>query len=258
MKKFFQVVIMTICLGIGIADVNAQVFNRPDFETNTVWIVRAGVGFNKCVGDWKDQVKEGWESAHRIDQQKGDFPSNASFDVSVAFNKSIKQLPIYWGMEMGISSRGYKTDAEWYSGHVSSTWGDFIGHRIKETESLTAYNVYLTPIMFGYKYNLLSNITLDAHIGGFVSYDFTGKRKLYIYDWSTSSGRDKVTEKESSTNINDLKSYRNFDAGLNLGLGFWYGHFNIDFSYQRGFIDMFDASYSMQAQSLKLRLGYAF
>lgn len=237
---------------------NAVVFERPNFSEKTVWIIRAGANFNSATGDWKDMVKEGWKDSHKIDQKDGSFPSNTSFDVSVAFNKSINKHPLYWGMELGLSTRGYKTTAEWESGHTSSTWGDYIGHRIKQDQSLTAYLVNFTPIMFGYKYDLLSNMTLDAHIGGFVSYDFAGNLKDYNYDWQTSSGKDRVKESTTKTKLGDLSEYRRLDAGLNVGIGFWYGHFNLDFSWQKGFINMFNMDASIKTQSLKLRLGYAF
>lgn len=237
---------------------NAGVLDRPDFNSGkTCWIVRAGAGFNSASGDWKGSMQKSWENSHKIDMTKSSFPSPTGFDVSIAFNKSIKQMPVYWGMELGIANRGYKAEAEWHSGKFSS-FGDYIGHHIKQNQSLTAYDIYLTPIMFGYKYELLSNMTIDAHLGGFASVDFAGELKNYEYDWQTSSGHDREKESTHKTNISDISSYRRFDAGLNIGVGFWYGHFNIDFTWQRGFVNVFDFDATMHSQSLKLRLGYAF
>ncbi len=249
-----------MCFGMTVFNTDAQVFERPDFKGDKMtWIVRAGANFNSATGDWKDKMLSDWKDSHNIDFKDGTFPSNTSFDVSIAFNKSIKQLPsLYWGMEMGVSTRGYKANAEWESGHISSTWGDYIGHRIEESQTLMAYNAYFTPVMFGYKYELLSNMTLDAHIGAFASYDFAGNSKRDTYDWQTSSGKDRVKESSSKTSLEDLKDYSRFDAGMNIGIGVWFGHFNLDFSWQRGFVNMFDSDYSIKSQSLKLRLGYAF
>lgn len=238
---------------------NAEVLERPDFNGGkTVWIVRAGVNFNSAVGDWKNDMKDAWENSHSIPLVDNGFPSNTSFDVSAAFNKSFKNIPMYWGMELGISTRGYGTKAEWYKGTVSSHFGDFIGHRIKQEETLTAYNVNFTPIMVGYKYNLLSAMTLDVHLGGFVSYDFAGEYEVYNYDYQISSNKPRVQESTNKVDIGDLDKYSCFDAGINLGIGFWYGHFNIDFTWQRGFVNMYDVDSSYNSQSLKLRLGYAF
>lgn len=94
--------------------------------------------------------------------------------------------------------------------------------------------------------------------GGFVSVDFAGQQKVETYDRQVSSGQVREKENSDKTDIGDLDEYRRFDAGINLGVGFWYGHFNIDFTWQRGFVNMFDMDPSMQTQSLKLRLGYAF
>lgn len=242
----------------GSLSANAQIFTRPEFNSGkTIWIARAGVNFNSTVGEWKNETKDNWENSHKIPLTDYSFPSNTSFDVSLAFNKSIKHSPIYWGMELGVSTRGYKTKVEWETGFVSS-FGDYLGHTIREEQTLTAYNVQLTPIMFGYKYNVIQNITIDAHLGGFVSYDFTGELKTYKYDFQTSAGKDRVKENTETADIGDLEKYSRFDAGLNLGIGVWYGHFNIDFIWQRGFVNMFDIDFSNQSQSLKLRVGYAF
>lgn len=258
MKKNLAIALAFAGALLATPNVNAEIFARPEFNSGkTIWIVRAGVNFNSSVGEWKEETKEGWEDAYKIPLKDSGFPSSTSFDVSIAFNKSIKHSPVYWGMELGVSTRGYKTKAEWQSGSISS-WGDYIGRRIKEEQTLTAYNVLLTPIMFGYKYNLLQNVTIDAHLGGFVSYDFAGKLKTYNYDYQISANKPRVKENTTKTNIGDLNKYSRFDAGLNLGIGVWYGHFNIDFTWQRGFINMYDIDLSNQSQALKLRVGYAF
>lgn len=259
MRKFFVLALAMFGVMSVSEKAHADVLERPEFNSGKpVWIVRAGVNFNSAVGDWKDKMQESWDKAQRIPMVSSGFPSKTSFDVSVAFNKSFGDRPLYWGMELGISTRGFEANAEWKTGHVSSNWGDYIGHEIKQEQTLNAYNANLTPFMIGYKYNLLSAMTLDVHLGGFISYDFAGKYKVYDYDWQTSSNRPRTTEKTTKTDISDLDKYSCFDAGINLGFGVWYGHFNIDFTWQRGFVDMFDTDASWQSQSLKLRVGYAF
>ncbi len=259
MKKKLAVALAFAGTLLMTPNADAEIFSRPEFNSGkTIWIVRAGVSFNSVVGDWKDDTKENWEDAYSIPLTDSGFPSSIGFDVSVAFNKAIKQSPIYWGMEFGISTRGYKANAEWFRGQVSSHFGDYIGHRIRQEQTLTAYDVQLTPIMVGYKYNLLSNITIDAHLGGFVSCDFAGKLKNYDYDYQISSNKPRVKESTSKVDLGDLDGYSRLDAGLNLGIGVWYGHFNIDLTWQRGFLNMYDIDSSNQSQSLKLRVGYAF
>lgn len=259
MKKISCVLAAVIGISALCSPVHAKIFDLPDFTSGkAVWILRAGAAFNSAVGDWKDEMRDGWEDAHKIDLTEAAFPSNTSFDVSFGFNKSFGRRPLYWGMELGVATRGYKANAEWFSGHVSETWGDYIGHRIKDNRTLTAYNAYLVPLMIGYKYKFLDRMALDIHAGGFVSYDFAGEMKVYSYDWQTSSGKDRVKENTNTADLGDLDDYSRIDAGINIGIGYWYGHFNIDFSWQRGFINMFDVDNTIKSQSLKLRLGYSF
>lgn len=98
MKKFqvFLAAIIGIC-ALG-NPVYAKVFDLPDFTSGkAVWILRAGAGFNSTVGDWKDEMRDGWEDAHKIDLTEAVFPSNTSFDISFGFNKSFGRHPLYWG-----------------------------------------------------------------------------------------------------------------------------------------------------------------
>lgn len=259
MKKIFGILVAVAGLCSFNGNAQSKVLELPDFNSGkTVWIVRVGVDFNSATGDWKDMQRDAWEKSHKIDLIKSDFPGSTGFDVTVGFNKSFGAMPLYWGMDLGIATRGYKSAAEWYSGKVSSTFGDYIGHRIKEDVSLTAYNVNFTPFKLGYKYTFLKRMAVDVHLGGFVSFDFAGTYKIDNYDWQTSSGQPRTKEESTSVSIGDLDKYRRFDAGLNLGIGYWYGHFNIDLTWQKGFINMYDMDNSMKSQALKLSIGYAF
>ena len=48
--------------------------------------------------------------------------------------------------------------------------------------------------------------------------------------------------------------YNHFDAGMNIGVGVWYDRFNLDFTYQRGFIKTWECNTS----NVLIRLGVAF
>ena len=37
-----------------------------------------------------------------------------------------------------------------------------------------------------------------------------------------------------------IDSYRNYDFGVLGGIGFWFGHFNNDLNYQRGFVSIYE------------------
>ena len=52
--------------------------------------------------------------------------------------------------------------------------------------------------------------------------------------------------------------YNAYDVGLNAGVGFWYDRFNLDFCYQRGFIDAFSDSNGFKTSNFMIRLGVAF
>lgn len=236
-----------------------EVLELPDFNSGkAVWIVKLGPSFNSAVGDWKEKTKENWEETYKNLNLDSSFPSSIGYDVEIEFNKSFGHKPVYWGMGLGLATRGFKANAEWSKTTVSSTFGDVISHVVKQNNTLTAYNVYVEPIIIGYKYTFLRNMAIDAHLGGFASFDFAGNNKVYNYDFQLSSGVGREKENTTSISLSDLNKYSRLDAGFNLGIGVWYGHINLDFEWQRGFINMFDSSSNYYAQAFKLRLGYAF
>ena len=52
--------------------------------------------------------------------------------------------------------------------------------------------------------------------------------------------------------------YNHFDAGMNIGVGVWYDRFNLDLTYQRGFIDAFSDADGFKTSNFMIRLGIAF
>ena len=52
--------------------------------------------------------------------------------------------------------------------------------------------------------------------------------------------------------------YNHFDAGMNIGVGVWYDRFNLDLTYQRGFIDVFTDADGIKTSNFMIRLGIAF
>lgn len=82
-------------------------------------------------------------------------------------------------------------------------------------------------------------------------------------------------ESESeSFGIGDLKNsdgdgyYNRFDAGIQVGIGVWYGRWNLDFAYERGFCSFYnyenmlgakpEKSLSLASSNVLIRLGFAF
>ena len=247
---------LLVCL---YANAQALFLLSPDFSSGkALWMVKAGVNFNNASGSWKDTQINSWEKLHKNLPLSNKFPMQTGFNLSVIFNKSFGYHPLYWGMEFGLGTRGYKANAEWSKHTTSSGWGDAISHVVKQNITLSAFNIEYHPFIIGYKYKFLKNMAADLHVSAFASYDFAGTSKVYNYDYQLSSNTPREKESTTSIKIKDIDSYNSFDAGFNLGLGYWYGHFNIDLSWQRGFIKIYDINDSCYAQSLKLKLGYAF
>lgn len=259
MKK--TILILASMLSVIAYEANSQsnILNLPEFNSGkAIWMVKVGLDFNTAVGEWKDTQIDSWEKTHKNLPLDASFPSRTSFNVAAGFNKSFGSHPLYWGMELGVGTRGYNANAHWSKSTVSSTFGDVIAHTIKQNIGLTAYNIDFKPFTLGYKYIFLERMALDVHASAFVSFDFAGQQKIYNYDYQLSANVPREKEDENKIKISDLDKYQRIDAGINIGIGYWFGHFNLDFSWQRGFINMFDVDDSIQRQSLQLKLGYAF
>lgn len=139
-------------------------------------------------------------------------------------------------MEFGLGSRGY-TD--------TSTEYDY-------KETLSAYNAVVSPFNFGWKYEVVDGLKVDAHLGAYVSYDFTGKFK-YEDDGET---------EECGLDESYWYDYNRVDAGVIFGFGIWYkDRFNVDLSFQDGMINMFDFGsddLKCNTRNVLLRVGIAF
>lgn len=151
--------------------------------------------------------------------------SKAGFEVDFGFNKAIGRSGAYWGMELGIGQRGGKV--KYYNRYDDEEY----------ESSISSWAVKYTPINFGYKYSFTDKIKADIHLGGFVSYDFSQKAK------------DEDGDEYDPFN-------NNLDAGIICGLGVWYSKFNLDFSYQRGFIEYLNSD--INSSAFIIRVGYAF
>lgn len=115
---------------------NAQLMTSRTFfgkESNTTWFMRAGMSLNNV--------------ANAEDAETG-----IGFDVDFGFQKPIASSAAYWGMELGIGTRG--CGIEHYD------------------ETCTTYGVKWSPLTFGYKWAVTDNIKIDPHVGAFLEYDF--------------------------------------------------------------------------------------
>lgn len=256
-RKVFSLAFCAFALTI-----QAQVTQLSDgfTEGSTVWILRVGGSLNGVSGDGIDSQEKAWSS----DKWDGSFSRALGGNLSIGFNKTFGSSPIYWGMELGVGMRGYKTDADWSKSATSTIAGSQIYdyHKKTETMTLNAYNAQFSPFIIGYKYLFNDQMALDVHVGGFASYDFAGTFKVettdHIISNSSYGRRNDYKEDSNSVDIGDVDSYTAYDAGVIAGIGFWYGHFNIDFSWQRGFFSIWDEGDSVFFNKIQIRLGYAF
>lgn len=262
MKKVITLIAIAI-LGLS-QTAEAKIVNSRTVgertKAPTIWILRTGLSLNggtgSAISNIKDECK-GYNNEYG-DEGKVSFGFKPGYELSVAFNRPFGNTNFYWGMELGLGTRGIKYTSE-YS--PEDDWIEY-GHK-----SLLAWNFKYSPFTFGYKYNINESIALDAHLGAYVSLDFAGKGKS---SWDGIEQGDAYKEDEESANIgkDDLEHYKRFDCGLQVGLGVWYKRFNFDITYQRGFMNAYDFYYQSQwdidedskicTSNIMFRIGMSF
>ena len=151
--------------------------------------------------------------------------SNIGYNATLGYQKSLGGAVAYWGLEFALGSRGFKVD----------------------DMKCIAHNVQYSPFTFGWKIGVADNISIDPHLGVFASYDYTSKMKE---DGESISWGDFADALEVD--------YNHFDAGMNIGVGVWYDRFNLDLTYQRGFIDVFTDADGIKTSNFMIRQGIAF
>lgn len=210
-------------------------------KSQTMWYARVGMSIDNLTGIPSDEYTDSYGGYSVTEKNSGG--SKVGMDIDFGFHRNIGRSGLYWGMELGIGTRGASFKYEF-----DETYTD--GERYSESEktSLSAWNIKYSPFTFGYKYGITNDIKLDVHLGAFISYDFTKK-------WKDVDGDDMF----------DYFDYQSFDAGMQVGVGVWYKKFNLDLTYQRGFVTAFDGynqntgeDFSAKSSNFMIRLGYAF
>lgn len=151
--------------------------------------------------------------------------SNIGYNATIGYQKPLGSSGGYWGMEFGLGSRGFKED---------------------DTKCI-AHNIQYSPFTFGWKFEVADNIKIDPHAGVYASYDYTSKMK----------GDGESISWGDFADYLDV-DYNHYDVGMNIGVGVWYSRFNLDLTYQRGFIDTFSDLGSNKTSNFMIRLGVAF
>lgn len=212
MKKslLLFVMLLFVCSGMRAQIVSSRsvgMASQPERPSEIMWYLRAGLNMSGFVGDDVDGLDR-----------------KTAYSLTYGFQKPIGSLGAYWGMDFGLGSRGYKLDEL----------------------SLLAHNIQVSPFTFGWKYEVVDNLSIDGHVGAFLGCDYMGKIKydgesLSMGDWEDELGLE----------------WNRFDAGMNIGFGLWYDRFNLDFTFQRGFVGVMSDT-KAYTSNLMLRLGVAF
>lgn len=206
------------------------------------WFVRGGVSLNNIGGDFVKVLKKSAEG-------KGDkmsFGMKLGFDISAGFQRYFGKKNLYWGAELGIGTRGFS--AKYTNNYIEN---DANGNKVEVSEdnkaSLSNINVKL-PIFIGYCQPIGEHMKIDAHVGPYVSYDFT-----------KSANDDEGIFDHSYERLDNMADVVGVDAGAAVGIGFWYDHFLIDVTYQKGFIETVNYGGNKGTSShIMFRIGYGF
>lgn len=245
MKKILVVALLAV-MGLG---ASAQVMTsrtRIKEKKETMWYGRIGLSINNVAGgnDFKD--KYNWSNESEF--EKTSIGPRAGMALDFGFHRPMGKSGCYWGMELGIGTRGGSMKNEWRD----REWGNVYDEGWIKANVLT-WNIKYSPFTFGYKYSITDDIKLDAHLGVFVSYDFAGKAVLKEEGYSD--------RKISMSELKEDNDYQAFDAGLQLGIGVWWRKFNFDITWQRGFVPAaleYITDSNLFSSNIMLRVGYAF
>ena len=207
---------------------SAQVkFNRTFAakKKTTVWYLRAGMNANSyrtefSESDAKDHIS--------IDSKIG-------YELAFGFNKPFGKSNVYWGMELGSSSKGFDITIN-------------EDENIKAKENIYSYyapTVKLVPFMVGYKYPITDDFKIDAHLGAFASLELPVKDYEMWYH---------INNGEYAIDFEgDFESP--LDCGFQIGIGVWYKKLNLDLIYQMGFINTHDL-YDFEKQAYSKEYYY--
>lgn len=224
-------------------------------KAETTWFIRLGMSINN-LANGTDAYLSNFD-----DDGEGSVGSKVGMDLNFGFMKNIGKSGLYWGMDLGLGTRGASCKGSWHSPEYEYVDGKKIEYiaTYNEKGSVMTWNLKYSPFTIGYKYAITDDLKLDGHLGIYVSYDFAGGTK---YKWEY----DDDSEDLSFSEIKDEDwDYQPFDAGMQIGIGAWWKKFNLDITYQRGFVPAANLwngnknNYSdIYSSNLMLRIGYAF
>lgn len=213
-------ILIILCFAIGFSTLNAQVVKSSSEKTV---VKRTEKNQTKKPSNWF--IKLGYGGCkftgpdHKLDKIRG--YRNAVYKIDIGFTKPFVEL-----------SNGRI--------NLAPYWGmDFsFGNRSVDYSfgyrTYTAHNLQWSPNI-GLDIALSRYFCFDLHIGPYLSYDYSVK-------W--------FDDKYDKPN--------QFDAGLNMGIGFWINRVELEFSFQKGFVftNISGEDLGGKTNILLLKLGY--
>lgn len=213
-------ILIILCFAIGFSTLNAQVVKSSSEKTV---VKHSEKKQTKKPSNWF--IKLGYGGCkftgpdHKLDKIRG--YRNAVYKIDIGFTKPFVEL-----------SNGRI--------NLAPYWGmDFsFGNRSVDYSfgyrTYTAHNLQWSPNI-GLDIALSRYFCFDLHIGPYLSYDYSVK-------W--------FDDKYDKPN--------QFDAGLNMGVGFWINRVELEFSFQKGFVftNIIDEDLGGKTNILLLKLGY--
>lgn len=216
-------IVYLLLLMVASIPMEAQIVSSRTFgekkKKPVTWYARAGVSINNLAGPAKSLFNKSWKEEKEDFEEHGDKLSGgacplAGYDFLVGFRKEFPVKNLYWGMEFGFGTRG----------GLYSFSEEYEHETRKSASSVKSYNVKYIPFQIGYMLPIKDKFSLDAHLGWFASFDFAHKAQGYEF------------YKEDMEDVTEDTEFYRFDTGLKLGVGVWYDRFNLDISWQRGFM----------------------
>lgn len=202
------------------------------------------------VEDWPKLFKQKSWLVVRAGFTMNDFDGcnggDMGYDVSVGLLDRGFFGSWYYMPEIGVGYRGF-------TANTATCYGNEM--------FLTNHNVRIKPLQFGYLYYANPMLILDMHAGLYASYDYISKLE---YREDTSAKLDylnSIMYKPGSAGWYSVRepvpSLRRYDVGMSVGVGMFLKRFNLDCTYERGFVNLLKGKSSCFSQFC-LQLGYAF
>lgn len=221
MKKF----LLTAIAAVSAFTASAQLVSSHSESYKKEKKEFASIKYFKIGPSFMTGVLSGADAGEALSYKTG-------YDLTVGFQKPVGSHGIYWAVEGGLGSSGFN--------YVGVDYG------YVEERSEMRHFIHISPLTFGYRYAFTDKFSVDAHLGMYMSVDYTGKIKV-----------EEDGDKEEYK-MGDWDDCNRFDVGLRLGGGVWYDRYNLDLSWQRGFISRWDTEVGVRTSNILLRLGIAF